>query len=88
MSNMYIRVKKDGFIYDYNELLAKNPGCEVIPEEIAYPERFAKPEQIEKVTRVRKKRNYNVSKNLETEVPKEPAYTNEDINLDASKDLP
>lgn len=40
MSKMYIRVRKDGFIYDYNEIMAQNPECEVISEEVAYPERF------------------------------------------------
>ena len=45
MSKMYIRVKKDGFIYEYNEILAKNPECEVISEEVAYPEKFANPEK-------------------------------------------
>ena len=88
MSTMYIRVKKDGFIYPYNELLAKNPGCEVIPEEIAYPENFVKPEVVEKVTRARRKRKYDVSKNLETEAVEAPTYSNPDIDADASKDLP
>ena len=49
MSTMYIRVRKDGFIYDYNEILAKNIDCEVITEEIAYPERFVKTDAIAKV---------------------------------------
>lgn len=89
MSKMYIRVKKDGFIYPYNELLAKNPGCEVIAEEIAYPENFVKPEVVEKVTRARRKRKYDVSKNLEVSETQEEIYAgNPDINIDASKDLP
>lgn len=87
MSKMYIRVKKDGFIYPYNELLAKNPGCEVIAEEIAYPENFVKPEVVEKVAKTRKRRGYGLS--LDTHnIPEEPASTNENINHDASKDLP
>lgn len=40
MSKLFIRVKKDGFIYDYNEIMAANPSCEVVTEEVAYPERF------------------------------------------------
>lgn len=37
---LYIRVRKDGFLYPYNDIMAANPGCEVITEEEAYPERF------------------------------------------------
>ena len=89
MSKMYIRVKKDGFIYPYNELLAKNPGCEVIPEEIAYPENFVQPEAVEKVKTTRRKRKTNLSESLVTEnVEEAPEYYNPDIGIDASKDLP
>jgi hypothetical protein len=84
---MYIRVKKDGFIYEYNEILAKNPECEVIAEELAYPEKFVAPEVVEKVAKTRKKRGYGLS--LETEdLPEEPAYNNADVNADASRKLP
>jgi hypothetical protein len=89
MSNMYIRVKKDGTIYPYNEILAKNAGCEVVAEEVAYPEKFANPVQVEKAVRTSRKRKYSVTDNLATEnVPQEPTYSNKEINLDASKDLP
>jgi hypothetical protein len=89
MSKLYIRVKKDGFIYDYSEILSNNPDCEVITEEQAYPERFANPEQVAKAVRGSRKRKYNVTDNLATEdIPKEPTYSNPDVNLDASKDLP
>jgi hypothetical protein len=40
---LYIRVKKDGTIYDWNRFLAENPECEVVTEEQAYPERFIPP---------------------------------------------
>ena len=49
MSKLFIRVKKDGFIYEYNEIMAANPSCEVIPEELAYPERFIPPEAAQRV---------------------------------------
>lgn len=89
MSKMYIRVIKDGFIYEYNEILAQNEECEVIAEEVAYPERFANPVQVEKAVINSRKRKYNVTDNLATEdVPEEPTYSNKEVNLDASKDLP
>ena len=87
MSKMYIRVKKDGFLYEYNEYLARNPGCEVIPEEIAFPERFVKPEVVEKVVKTRKKRGYGLK--LDTDnIPEEPETSNADIDHDASRNLP
>ena len=89
MSKMYIRVIKDGFIYEYNEILAKNIECEVIPEEIAYPENFADPVQLDKAIANSRKRKYSVTDNLATkDVPVEPTYSNKEVNLDASKDLP
>lgn len=89
MSKMYIRVKKDGFIYEYNEILAQNDECEVIDEQTAYPEQFANPVQVEQAVRTSKKRKYSVTDNLATEdVPEEPTYSNKEVNLDASKDLP
>lgn len=80
MSKMFIRVKKDGFIYPYNEYLAKNPGCEVIAEEVAYPERFI-PKQ---ATRKRK-----AALNLATaDIPEDKAYTSPELAEEASRGMP
>ena len=43
MSTMWIRVKRDGYLFPYDDILAKNPDCEVIPEEVAFPEKFITP---------------------------------------------
>jgi hypothetical protein len=43
VSTMWIRVKKDGFIYPYDEILAKNSSCEVVPEEVAFPHKAITP---------------------------------------------
>lgn len=51
MTTLWIRVKKDGFLYPYDPILAKNAGCEVIPEEIAFPERFITTEVQEAIER-------------------------------------
>jgi len=84
---MYIRVKQDGFIYDYNEILAKNPGCEVVPEEIAYPERFMPVEAPQRVAAVRKKRGGAL--NLETaDIPQEPVYTPPELAAEAARKMP
>jgi hypothetical protein len=81
MSNMFIRVKKCGTIYSYDEILAKNPLCEVIPEEIAFPERFI-PEHA-------KKRKGKAKLDLTTdEVPEPPEYTSPELAEEASRGLP
>lgn len=87
MSKMYIRVKKDGFIYDYNEILAKNPECEVVPEEIAYPERFMPVEAPKRVAAVRKRRGATLD--LATDdIPEAPPYTSPELAEEASRGLP
>lgn len=81
MSKMFIRVRKDGFIYDYNEILAKNPECEVIPEELAYPERF-----IPEVAKKHKRRKDALDLSTE-QVPEPPESTSPELAADASKGL-
>lgn len=36
----YLRNRKDGFIYEWDPILAANILCEEVTEEEAYPERF------------------------------------------------
>jgi len=75
----FLRNKKDGFIYDWNPILAENPLCEEVTEEEAFPEKFIP----------KKQKGRKTGLTLETEsVPEEPEYVNEDVNADASKDLP
>lgn len=81
MSTMFIRVKKDGFIYPYNEILAENPGCEVVPEEVAYPERFI-PEPAKA-----KKRTKGLDL-FTDDIPEAPVYTSPELAEEASRGLP
>ena len=94
MSKMFIRVKKDGFIYDYNPILAKNPECEVIPEEIAYPERFI-PKHVEieaaptPVVKPKAGRPPKAPLDLSTaDIPVPPPYTPPELAANASRGLP
>ena len=74
----YLRNKKDGFIYDWHPILAKNPLCEEVTEQEAYPERF--------VPKKQKGRKSGLI--LETEdVPEAPEATNEELNIEASRGL-
>lgn len=94
MSKMYIRVKKDGFIYDYNEILAKNPGCEwcggVVSFERFVPEhlvgRLESPEPKVKATRTTKRK---AALDLTTaDIPEAPPYTSPELAEDAARGLP
>lgn len=74
----FLRNKRDGFIYDWNPILAENPICEEVTEEQAYPERF--------VPKTQKGRKSKLA--LETEdVPEEPVVINEELNIEASRGL-
>lgn len=85
--NMYLRNKKDGFIYEWNEVLAKNPLCEPVTEEEAFPERFLDQKQVKRVQK--KQKETKVTLDLSTDdIPEEPAYTSDEINADASRNLP
>jgi len=96
MSKMYIRVRNDGFIYEYNEYLAKNPACEVITEEVAYPERFMKPEQAApyiapEEPKAKAKTSKTKKKGLDlstADIPEAPVYTAPELAEEASRGLP
>lgn len=89
MSKMYIRVKKDGFIYEYNEILAKNPECEVISEEIAYPERFIPKHAADRIEPVAKRTTRKkAALDLSTaDIPETPAYTSAELSAEVSRGL-
>jgi hypothetical protein len=79
---MYIRVKKDGTIYDFNEILAKNPDCEVISDEIAYPERFI-PEAVK--GKAKRKPVLNLAT---ADIPEPPVYTSAELAAEAAHGMP
>jgi hypothetical protein len=92
MNKMYIRVRKDGFIYDYNEILAKNAECEVVPEEIAYPERFVPPHAVERLDASPKPKAVRKTKaalDLSTaDIPEAPPYTPPELAAEATRGMP
>ena len=92
MSKMYIRVKKDGFLYDYNEILAKNPACEVITEQEAFPERFVPAhvaDRVETPETPKRATKRKATLDLTTaDIPEAPPYTSPELAAEASKGLP
>lgn len=87
MSNMYLRNKKDGFIYEWNEILAKNPLCEPVTEEEAFPERFVNQKQVKRVQKKQKETNTKLDLSTD-DIPEETPYTAPEIEADASRNLP
>ena len=87
---LYIRVLKDGFIYDYNERLAVHPECEVVPEMVADPERFITPEVAERIEEVVKPKRRNARKGLDltTDISDEPVYTDPELAAEAAQGWP
>ena len=89
---MWIRVKKDGFIYPYDDILAKNPSCEVVTEQVAFPHKFITPEVKEAIAKHTEKptrgRPRKAPLDLSTPVPETPVYNPPELGADAAKGLP
>ena len=79
----YLRNKVDGFIYEWNETLARHPMCEEVTEEEAYPERFAPASVVEKA----KRRTIRIELSTD-DIPEPPVYTSPELSADASRGLP
>lgn len=73
----YLKNVVDGFIYEWNEILAANPLCREVTEEEAYPEKF--------IPEAQKGRKPKVSLTTE-EIPEAPAG-NAELRAEASKGL-
>lgn len=78
----YLRNVKDGTIYEWHPVLAKNALCQEVTEEEAFPERFATP-AVEKAKRRTKKIDLSTD-----DIPEPPVYTSPELSADASRDLP
>lgn len=92
MNKLYIRVKKDGFLYDYNEILAKNPACEVVSEEVAFPERFV-PEHVADRVESPEKSKRTVKRKAALDlttasIPEVPPYTSPELAGEATRGMP
>jgi hypothetical protein len=78
----YLRNKADGFIYEWNEILARHPKCEEVTEEEAFPERFKTP-AVAKANKRAKKIEL-----VADDIVDEPVYNSPELSADASRDLP
>lgn len=73
----YLRQREDGFIYEWNEIMAANLKMEEVSEMEAYPERFVKGG----------KRKAQVNLNTDDD-DLDPPVDNAVLNASASKGLP
>lgn len=88
---LYIRVKSDGFIYDWNPIMAASPECEEITEQEAFPDRFMTASAAKKIADLNKpKRGRGPRKGLDlaTDIPEEPVYTDPELAAEASRGWP
>jgi len=83
---LYIRVKKDGFLYDWNQIMADNAECEVVTESEAYPERFIPVGAVEHVTKIRAKRKAALDLSTE-DIADNSVHTPPELAADASRGL-
>lgn len=88
MSIRYLRNKKDGFIYEWHPILAKNELCEEVTEEEVFPERFINKEVVEQSVVRRRGRKAKTLSLATDDVPEEPKFESEDLNIEASRGLP
>jgi hypothetical protein len=86
----YLRNRRDGWIFEWDGILAKNPNLDEVTEQEAYPERFIPTEIVEKVEKRRgRKRKEDEQVALWTDdIPEAPEYNNPELNAEASKGLP
>jgi hypothetical protein len=86
----YLRNRRDGWIFEWDAILARNPAVEEVTEQEAYPERFIPTEIVEKVEKRRgRKRKEEEQVTLWTDdIPEAPGYNNPELNAEASKGLP
>lgn len=90
MSIRYLKSRKDGWIFEWDEILAKNPNLYEVTEEEAYPERFIPTEAIARVEEVAEKKGRKKREPLSlatNDIPEEVQYINDELNAEASKGL-
>jgi len=84
MGKRYIRVRKDGFIYDYNEYLARNPACEVVEEAEVIPPQ----EVVEEIVAKRRGRPKAALDLSTADIPEPPIHTPPELAADAARKWP
>jgi len=83
----YLKSRKDGWIFEWDPILAKNPLCYEVTEQEAFPERFIPVQQVEEVKKTKAKRKTKLD--LDTiDIPEEPDLTPPELAADAARGWP
>jgi len=83
----YLKSRKDGWIFEWDPILAKNPLCYEVTEQEAFPERFIPVQQVEEVKKTKAKRKTKLD--LDTiDIPEEPDLTPPELAVDAARGWP
>jgi hypothetical protein len=88
MTIRYLKSRIDGWIFEWDPILDKNPDVYEVTEQEAYPERFIPVAAIEAVAAKRTRKKAEPVSLFTDDIPEEPDYTNEALNAEASRGLP
>lgn len=88
MTTRYLKSRKDGWIFEWDPILANNQHVYEVTEEEAFPERFIPVAAIEAVAAKRVRKKSEPVDLFTADIPEEPGYTNEALNAEASRGLP
>ena len=84
----YLKSRKDGWIFEWDPILAKNPICYEVTEEEAYPERFIPVKQVEEAKKARAKRKTTLDFGLDDITADIPDLTSPELAADAARGWP
>lgn len=88
MTIRYLKSRKDGWIFEWDPILDKNPHLYEVTEQEAFPERFIPTDAVEAVAVKRGRKKREPVDLFTADIPEEPAYTNQALNTEAARGLP
>lgn len=88
MAIRYLKSRRDGWIFEWDPVLAKRPDLYELSEQEAFPERFIPVKAIAAVAAKRGRKPREPLNLFTDDIPEEPGYTNEALNAEASRGLP
>jgi hypothetical protein len=87
MTIRYLKSRKDGWIFEWDPILDKNPSLYEVTEQEAFPERFIPVAAVETVAAKRGRPRRQPLDLSTIDIPEEPGYNNDALNAEASKGL-
>ena len=88
MTVRYLKSRKDGTIFERDDILAARPDMYEVTEQEAFPERFIPVAVVEAVAEKRGRPRRAALDMTTVAIPEPPAQVNDALNADASRDLP